>query len=72
LPRPRQTAPRRGSQHRRNGLEQTVIRSTVPGNGRPHQVGPFFVTFAHARSHTAIRLIFQFVTSELFNHEFVI
>jgi hypothetical protein len=71
LPCPRQTAPRRSSQNRRDGLEQAVICSTVPGNGRPHQVGPFFITFAHARSHIAIRSIFQFVTSKALNHEVV-
>src|SRR5205085_10190710 len=64
LPCPRQTAPCRGSQHRRDGLEQTMIRRTVARNGRPHQNGPLVTTFAHVRSYCAIRLTFQFVTSE--------
>ena len=64
LPCPRQTALCRSSQHRRDGLEQTMIRRTVARNGRPHQDGPLVTTFAHARSYCAIRLTFQFVTSE--------
>src|ERR1700738_4850252 len=72
LPGPRQTAARRGPEHRRDGLEQAMIRRTVPGNGRPHQAGPFVLTFAHARSHNAIRSIIQFVTLESADHEVVI
>ena len=53
-------------------LEQAMIRPAVPCNGRPHQPGPFVFTFAHARSHTAIRSIFQFVTPGDLTHEVVI
>src|SRR5439155_15103168 len=71
LPCPRQTAARRGPEHRRDGLEQTMIRRTVAGNGRQHQAGPFVFTFAHARSYIAIRSIFQFVTAAGTDHEVV-
>jgi hypothetical protein len=49
-----------------------MIRSIVARNGRPHQAGPFFFTFAHARSYIAIRSIFQFVTASESDHEVVI
>ena len=53
-------------------FEQTMIGRVVACNGRPHQAGPFVLTFAHARSHTAIRSIFQFVTPKDRDHEVVI
>src|SRR4029077_21239065 len=40
--------------------------------GQPHQAGPLVFSFAHARSHTSIRSIFQFVTSQEADHEVVI
>src|SRR5438552_18259313 len=72
LPCPRQSTPCPSPQDRRDGLEQAVVRRTVARNGRPHQAGPFVFTLAHVRSWIAIRLIFQFVTSEGFTHEVVI
>jgi hypothetical protein len=72
LPCPRQTAARRGPQDRRDGPEQAMIGRIVTCNGRPHQAGPFVLTFAHTRSHTAIRSIFQFVTPRASDHEVVI
>jgi hypothetical protein len=44
------TAARSGPEHRRNGLEQTLIRGPIPRVGRPHQLGPLLVTSAHAGS----------------------
>jgi hypothetical protein len=49
-----------------------MIHRIIARHGRPHQAGPFVLTFAHARSHTAIRSIFQFVTPEDLDHEVVI
>jgi hypothetical protein len=49
-----------------------MIRSTIAGNGQPHQAGPLVFSFAHARSHTSIRSIFQFVTPSPNYHELVI
>ncbi len=68
---PRQTPARRRPQHRRDGSEQALIRRIVACNGRPHQAGPFTLTFAHARSQLAIRSIFQFVTPGDDDHEVV-
>ena len=72
LPGPRQATPRGSAQHRRDRFQQAMIRRIIACHGRPHQAGPFVFTFAHARSHTAIRSIFQFVTPEPFDHEVVI
>jgi hypothetical protein len=72
LPCPRETASRRRAEHRRDGLEQAMIRRAVACDGRPHQAGPFVIPLAHLRSYPAIRLIFQIVTPALSDHEIVI
>jgi hypothetical protein len=72
LPCPRETAARRGPEHRRDGPEQAMIRCTVACNGRPHQAGPFVIPFAQERSYPAIRPIYQIVTSGPRDHKVVI
>jgi hypothetical protein len=48
-----------------------VIGRAVSRYGRPHQARPFISTFTHGAC-LAIRPIFQFVTAEFPDHEFVI
>jgi len=50
LPGTRKAATRRCPQYRRDGFEQPAVSGSIARNRRPHQAGPFVVTFAHTRS----------------------